>query len=135
MRDNPESFWRCEKKHDGLLFFAQTVEEMLFDYAPDSYRVNTLNSLGRLREAQFVIRQITRERVDKKNIKPILEELKWSIQKDPIIKDLMRGRVGFVTDHFNDFGNLKRTEKGIVYILRNIERRYLGSVDEFTATI
>ena len=46
----PKDIWPSLKEIEGLLFFAQKIEELLFHYSLDSYRVPALNTKARCKE-------------------------------------------------------------------------------------
>ena len=43
MKYSLPSNWSGDFENDGILFFAQRLEEMLFDYSIDLYRMPLLN--------------------------------------------------------------------------------------------
>lgn len=83
------SDWASAPSNKGLLFFAQSMEEMLFHYGHDSLKVPALNFRFLCVEIQKTIRKINADIVDKSNMRPLLAELKDSFQKDPIAKRLL----------------------------------------------
>lgn len=70
----------------NLLFFSQLVNELLFDYSIPSNRISTLNSHFLCVDAISAIEGIDHHGVPEGTLKPILEELYLSLQKDPIFK-------------------------------------------------
>lgn|GEM_PF-4208208 len=124
MRKDPPAKWPSDRSQDGLLFFAQVMDEMLFDYAPDSYRVPTLNTLGRVREASLILDKIAINEIRAGNLPPVLEELCWSIREDLVVKEILGGRIDFVETGLKDPGNIEAVGQSISYILRNLEGRY-----------
>lgn len=81
--------WRISEHTEGLLFFAQRLDELLWDYTLDSYKPASLNAPSLCKEAIALILDIENELIDKANLKHVLEELEWSIQNDHIAKKLL----------------------------------------------
>ena len=80
--------WHLNKHNEGLLFFAQCLEEMLFHYGHDSLKVPALNFHYLCVEIDQTIKKVENEVVDKGNIKPLFEELSDTFGKDPIAGSL-----------------------------------------------
>lgn len=74
---------------EGLLYFAQRAEELLFDYTLDSYKPLALNASSLCEEALALIDDVESNIIDQSNLRPVLEELSWSIAKDPVAKSLL----------------------------------------------
>ena len=80
--------WDICPEVEGLIFFAQRAEELLFDYTVDSYKPMSLNAPFLCEEALSVIEDVKNGLLDKANLRPILEELLWSLQHDKVAKSL-----------------------------------------------
>ena len=75
--------WDClNESRDGLLFFSQRLDEMLFSYTIDLYRVPVLNTHLLLREYISVYRD---RAINDKYLKQIYEELRDSLNSDVVI--------------------------------------------------
>ncbi len=72
---------------ENLLFFAQLVNELLFDYSIPSNRISTLNSHYLVIDALSAITSIEENGVPEGTLKPIMEELYYEISKDVIFDD------------------------------------------------
>lgn len=81
--------WSLGAETVGLLFFAQRLDELLWDYTLDSYKPATLNAPTLCREALTLIADIENNLIDETNLNHVLEELIWSIQNDPVAKSLL----------------------------------------------
>lgn len=81
--------WKLTKEMDGLLFLAQRLDELLWDFTLDTHKPMALNAPFLCREALDVISNIEDELIEPANLKPVLEELIWSVQHDPIAKSLL----------------------------------------------
>ena len=82
------SHWNSLPSKQGLLFFAQSMEEMLFHYGHDSLKVPALNFRFLCVEIQNTIEKIEDEVVDKGNMRPLIEELKDSFNNDCIAQQI-----------------------------------------------
>ncbi|MBO0613792.1 hypothetical protein [Thiothrix fructosivorans] len=81
--------WDLNPSLDGLLFFAQRLDELLFDYTLDSYKPSALNAPFLCIEALKLIRDIEEERIEKTNLSHVMSELEWSVNNDEIAKKLL----------------------------------------------
>jgi hypothetical protein len=88
MRKLDISHWENTDKLEGLLFFSQLIDEMLFDYTLDSYKPLALNSRLLCIECFETIEEIKNGYIPKKSIISIVEELKWSLSKDTAAKSI-----------------------------------------------
>ncbi len=82
------SHWESLEKNKGLLFFAQSMEEMLFHYGHDSLKVPALNFRFLCFETRSVIVKINDGILDKGNLQPLIKELLESFNNDPVAKSL-----------------------------------------------
>lgn len=73
----------------SITFFAQRLDEILFDYSLDTYKPAALNAPFLCKEALMTISEIEKGNIDKSNFTPILEELEWSIKNDNIAKEII----------------------------------------------
>ncbi len=80
----------------GILFFAQLMSEMLTPTTFDSFRVFSLDTLARLREANQLIRDVKRGRVPRATLDPIFLELMWSFEKDAAASSLIQPEASFL---------------------------------------
>lgn len=83
------SRWTITPEIEGLLFFAQRLDELVWDFTLDTYKPMSLNAPYLCQEALAVIENIEDDLIDAANLKPVLEELIWSVQHDPIAKSLL----------------------------------------------
>lgn len=101
--------WAVKEELEGLIFFAQRMEELLFDYSLDSYKAPTLNTPSLIKETLNLIEDIETETIDIANLKHLLKELSENIKKDPIAKSLISLDVSkYIFDNFeNEFDTHK----------------------------
>jgi hypothetical protein len=81
--------WKTESDVSALLFFAQRMEELLFDYTLDTYKPSALNAPALCNEALLVLEDIEANVLDEANLQHVLDELEWSIQGDRVAKSLL----------------------------------------------
>ncbi len=96
--------WEINEGTIPLLFFVQCMEEMLFPYGHDSYRVPTLNFHFLCIEILNSIEKIENDIIDKGNMTPLFEELQSMFSMDCIATKL------YGTDFYSLFYN--KNEKG-----------------------
>lgn len=149
------SHWNALPSMQGLLFFAQSMEEMLFHYGHDSLKVPALNFRFLCVEIQNTIEKIEDEVVDKGNMRPLIEELKNSFNNDFIAQQIFgtdfdslfyaKNADGEVnkscTDLYKDLGSensIKRIKYVVDYLLTEMQlndRYYAGLKGSLTETI
>lgn len=74
--------WANISDCQNLLFFAQLINELIFDYSIPSNRLATLNSHYLCLDALSTISDVEQHGVPEGTIKPIMEELYDSLRKD-----------------------------------------------------
>lgn len=87
-------FRRIDKWDDvsgsaNLLFFAQLIEEMLFDYSLDTYKPSVMHTGLLCSEAISTIREVKNGNVREPNVWHVAAELYSSYEKDPVAKELV----------------------------------------------
>jgi len=81
--------WEYSLELEGLLFFAQVVEELLFDYTIDTYKVPAMNSHTLCEELCQTIDDVESGAIRQGAVKPIIEELCDRLAKDPVAISLL----------------------------------------------
>jgi hypothetical protein len=84
------SNWTNIDDCEGLLFFGQLVDELLFDYTLDSYKPMALNTKSLILECLHTIEEIRRGSIKERNLQSVVEELKWSLERDLAIKEILK---------------------------------------------
>lgn len=87
MKKGNLEYWENTESCINLLFFSQLVNELLFDYSIPSNRISTLNSHYLCYDAISTINSIEDNGVPEGTLKPIVEELYVSLQKDPSFRE------------------------------------------------
>ncbi|KLK88489.1 hypothetical protein SZ63_05600 [Methanoculleus sediminis] len=92
---------------DNLLFFAQLLEEMLFDYTIDSYKAPVFNTHALCAELLDVLSEIETGFLQPKAANPILEELTWDLKNDFVAKEILGLRYPKVIERLNSYKVVK----------------------------
>lgn len=87
MKYSLPSNWSGEFENDGVLFFAQRLEEMLFDYSIDLYRMPLLNTHGLAEEYCNVANKVKSGEVKEYQRDIIFDELNESLKNDIVLKE------------------------------------------------
>ena len=132
MRKLDTKHWSDIKKLDGLLFFAQIIDEMLFTYTLDTYKPLALNSRLLCIEALDTIDEIQNGYIPKKNIQSVLEELKWSLSSDTAAKKLLGSKFDLYLSKIKPNDTKLQETKSIVHFIYNAlkGRIYLNQIQE-----
>lgn len=120
MQQNNISSWKYDKSLDCMLFFAQRVDELLFHYTTDSYRIPSLSLRGLASEFCTVYRDASKGIINSKNLKHIADEFNYRLQKDPVAKNILSEEY---TDRFNkSYGSwdLRTQYENVNYIGRRL---------------
>jgi len=94
--------WSSDSALDGLKFFAQRLDELLFDYTLDSYKPSALNASFLTKEALSLISDIENKSIEYPTLSHVLEELVWSVQNDKVAKSLLDTDIGYYTAIANE---------------------------------
>lgn len=122
--------WSPDASLDGLKFFAQRLDEMLFDYTLDSYKPSALNAPYLAKEALSLVSDIEEGTIDFANLSHVLEELVWSVQNDKIAKGLLDADIEYYTAIANE-GELPSLKLRLEVLDRTINAsRYIKAVIE-----
>lgn len=96
--------WLNNTIETPFLFFVQSMEEMLFPYGHDSYKVPTLNFHFLCIEILSSIEKIEADIIDKGNMRPMFDELSSVFENDYVARKL------YGTDFYSLFYN--KNDKG-----------------------
>lgn len=125
MRFKSDGQWNSEFKHDGLLFFSQRLEEMLFYYTSHLYKVPVNNSISLIREYLQTSDLIAEKAVNEGHLKYILEEFIDCFENDIVIKNsITEDKVKYILQRLNSSSELD--QKRIMQYLY----RFFSNYDE-----
>lgn len=86
---------------DGILYFAQRIEEMLFDYSIDLYKMPLLNTHGLAREYCKVVEKVSSGEIKEYQREILFEEFLASFNDDIVLKENWGiSNIEFVTKSF-----------------------------------
>ena len=95
--------WKDDFKHDGMLYFAQRIEEMLDHSTTHIYKVPVLNTNLLVKEYLATVSLVEKDIVHKDHLKHIMEEFKDSFMKDVVIKEhLSEKRINDILNKINE---------------------------------
>lgn len=90
-----------------LLFFAQSVSDMLFDYTLDTYKVPFLNTNNLGVECLRFAQLIKVNRLPAKVLDPIIDEFIYNFKKDPIMEGIYGKKVNSYVKYLSENRNNK----------------------------
>lgn len=109
MKFSLPSNWSGNFENDGILYFAQRLEEMLFDYSIDLYRMPLLNTHGLICEYCNVANKVNSGEVKEYQRDIVYDELLKSLKNDIVLKECWGD--GNVEKIFKSFGSSSQQEK------------------------
>lgn len=87
MKKGDYSQWEENKYYSGVLLFAQTLEECLFHFSYESYRMPALNAHHLCYDVIWTAGDIERKVLSDGNFLPLSEEFEYTVQNDFFIKN------------------------------------------------
>jgi len=87
MRFKTTGQWQDDFKHDGLLFFAQKTEEMIFYYTSHIYKVPVYNSYFLMKEYLRTSKLVKEKVINEVHLKYILDEFIETFEDDIVFKN------------------------------------------------
>ncbi|RVU38363.1 hypothetical protein EOI86_03475 [Hwanghaeella grinnelliae] len=123
------SNWKNPENNAGLLFFAQRLEELTFEYTLDSYKAPTTNAPFLVSECIEQIDNCEQSGISSSSISHILEELKSKLFQNPVVSSIVSLSVESYTKLDNDdlpelrrrLAVLQREIAPQIYALRTME--------------
>ena len=116
-------------QHEALLFFALSLDEQLFDMTDDSFKAPALNTFSRTLELQAVANANHAAGISKEALVPFVEELEWSLAKDPVLDDQQRAlcklHLASIRDNLGEPDRIARGVSG----LRTVLGSFLSAVE------
>ena len=126
MLSRPSNNFKINDTTKNLFLFFQCVNEMTFDYSPDTYKAPTLNTRLICREAyntyKFLKESNALDKYYTKYLIPILEELEFSLSNDKVAKEILGERYGKI---YSLLETLKTDKALFESTIRNLQN-YLG---------
>lgn len=130
MRQNNISNWKYTIDINGLLFFAQRMDEVLFHHSTDTYRYPTLSINSLAKEYISVHKDIKQGLVyGDTHLNDIIDEFDHSLRTDPIAQSVL---TSFYTERFlKCHGQWNRRElyENMVFVRRQLgNKAYLNTI-------
>lgn len=108
--------------------FALALDEQLYDFTDDSYKAPALNTFSRTLELQSVAQANHLAGISKEALRPFIEELEWSIAKDPALSKQQRALCKVHLASINEnLGEPDRIARGVSG-LRIVLGKYLDAI-------
>lgn len=122
--------WKNTKDLEGLLFFAELLDEMLFDYSLDSYKPLALNSRTLCIECLTTIEEVRNGFMKEKNLQSVIEELKWSLSCDLAAKEILGAKFDLYLNKLTPTSiHLDALEIIVTFIYNSFnEKKYLTQI-------
>lgn len=117
--------WKYSSELEGLLFFAQTVEELLFNYTMDTYKVPAMNSHTLCNELCQTLSDIESGVIKQGAIKPIIEELCDRLIKDPVATSLLGEIRDELVSYLNRGSSVAEIKVRVELLNNKLEKEYL----------
>lgn len=120
MRFRSLNKWDNKLASKGLIFVAQLIDELMFDYTLDSYKPSAMNTALLVKEAVDTIAAIDTGVVMKPNLAHILKELCENLRSDDVAQSLMSvDEVGVI----NTLENTKSSDASISTVVKLLQRQ------------
>jgi hypothetical protein len=126
----PPNQWPDDTPTEMVLFFAQSVQEMLNGSTYESFRAPTLEAVGRLHEAQSLIANVIADRLPHRTLDPVLEELVSSLNNDTTAKAIILEEIELLTDTIKANGDIDDIGNKIRYVFRHLIGSYKKRSEE-----
>ncbi|WP_156332526.1 hypothetical protein [Rhodopseudomonas sp. AAP120] len=131
----PRNAWSSKTEGRLVLLFAQTLHEMLAEPPFESFRVYSLDTVSRLSEALALMRDVQLNRVPRASLKPVLEEVLWSFEKDPIAKSVAPNEISVLSEGIKQEAILADLAANIRVIARLLKRDYKLRIERYLLAI
>lgn len=116
--------WANEFKHDGLLFFAQKTEEMLFYYTSHLYKVPVYNTYSLMGEYLYTSQLVQQKVVNEGHLKYILDEFMEAFEEDIVLKNnISEDKRKYIIQSLNESSTLDQ-ERIMRYLYHHFANYY-----------
>jgi hypothetical protein len=110
--------WDSPENSKSLLFFAQLMEELLFDFSLDTYKPSAMNTSLLCEEALEVIAEIDNGNIKKPNLQHVLSELCENLSKDETAKSLLKMELSAINSVLLDIKKSSSDKKIVVELIQ-----------------
>ncbi|WP_418124027.1 hypothetical protein ACNFU2_05275 [Chryseobacterium sp. PTM-20240506] len=122
--------WTDLANQQGLLFFAQILNESLFDYTLDTYKPKALNIRLLCIETITTIDDVKEGLIKKPNIEHVVDELLWSLNSDFLAKKILNNQLNEIIKEINLKKNSLSELRQIIILLYHYfdNHKYLNEI-------
>jgi hypothetical protein len=137
MRNLDIKHWSDVTNLQGLLFFSQLIDEMLFDYTLDTYKPLALNSRLLCIECFETIDEVKNGYIPQKSLQSVVEELKWSLTKDIAAAEIFGIKYNYYIDRLKPSElKLNELENVVGFLYHSFKsRKYLSKIIEILTNL
>lgn len=123
--------WPVNSNSRNLLFFAQIMGELTCYTSWDNYRAYTLDTIARLEDLSKVAKDIDSEEVRQKHLADVKDEAIWSLENDPIVKEIFGDRLIDLINSIrqNNLSNSDLTHRSS-YLIDQISNAYQNTAEK-----
>lgn len=118
------SRWKNFENTKGLFLFAQAIEELMFHHTIDTFKAPALNTRFRVLELLSLAVEYSKGKIKADVLSHVIEELKWSVNQDPVIipeyTDLVNTYLGGINECKDKPAELIAVTKSLSIYLNNI---------------
>jgi len=117
---------------EAFVFFALAIDEKLYDLTDDSFKAPALNTYTRTLELQIIALANFSAGISKDALKPFIEELDWSIGRDPALtsdkKAVCKVHTAQIATRLGESEQVSRGVSGLRIVLRDYFKSIQGSI-------
>ena len=126
--------WERNQYFQGLLLFAQTLEESTFHYSYDSYKLPALNSHFLCYDILYTINDINKKILMDGNFVPLAEEFEQMLQSDLFLKNVVdpQGTLLYSKTKNGQFANLATEDNKSKIRTYSEVAKYIISISEMS---
>jgi len=117
--------WDIKPEIEGILLFAQLIDELLFDYTIDAYKIPALNSRTLALELLRSIEDYDANVLRKGAIRPIVNELVNRLAKDAVIQDIIGDYFGQYIDSLNKDQPIPELKAKVIFLINKLGDKYI----------
>ncbi|MCU8204175.1 HEPN domain-containing protein [Vibrio vulnificus] len=111
--------WGDSAGLESLAFFAQLMEELLFEFSLDTYKPSALNASLLCDEILSLINDIENGLIKKQNLKHVVDEFVENLKKDEVAKGLISLDLGIIYKKLNENHSDTTEVKDIINVIVN----------------
>lgn len=132
MKKRDYTHWKKTDYYQGVLLFAQTVEESTFAYSYESYKAPALNSHYLCYDINMTARDIEAKVLMDGNFVPLAEEFERMLDEDLFVGRIMSDRGAFLLEKNKNADYYDLTEETLAAKIRNYPEvaRYIKDLCE-----